>query len=848
MRNISLTLLVVLGLLLPSPAAQDDPVHVTLRGPAEPVVAGREFDVTVAFDVDAPWHVYANGAKEGIIPTVVRGESATAGVGFAGVEYPADAEELVMDFGGPVPEIFRVWSHDFEVTARFSVAADARPGPAELIVELDYQTCDDTLCLPPTYGRELALTVEVVAGNAAVVGVPGGGSPTGLALADVVLAGPAKADHGPVHLAIRGPDAPVAPGSSFEVQLQVTIDPPYHLYAAHAEGEIVPTRVSAASSLAGVSLSGVRYPAESEPLLVDYGSGLETFDVLSGSVEITATFTVAADAAPGAGAADLSVDFMACDDRNCLLPVYATPLSVAFEVGAGVLGPGVLGGGVLGGGDGAAGAGDAGAGVGAADRGGGGAGTRAPVVASDVETLLVDAIKAGDILTVIVLSVLAAFAALLTPCVFPMIPITVSFFAKRAEAAGGRGAPKYALAYGFGIIATYTGFGLILALATVGAAQAFATNPWVNFAIGALFVYFGFSLLGFYDLKPPAFLTRAAEKGMASGGKGGQSYLSVIVMGFVFTVTAFTCTAPVVGTLLASMSRTGEPAMVVLSMLAFSTAFALPFVLLALFPNALATLPSAGGWMITVKATLGFLEIIASLKFFSNTDLARNWGLLPRPTMLVATMLLTSALGLYLLGLYRLPHDVPGGPGRKLLSGRNVVAALILLFTLYLSQGLTGRLLNGWVESYLPPSWYGVPEGERSAEHVDWLTDRDTAFAKARGSGANVFIDFTGAFCINCRLVEADVFSKAEFADELEARGIVPLQLYTDRRDPGTGALAAVDAANQAYMVETFNTFALPFYALMSPEGEILRRMPNPNAGDRTVEHFVEFLEDPRQP
>jgi thiol:disulfide interchange protein DsbD len=432
------------------------------------------------------------------------------------------------------------------------------------------------------------------------------------------------------------------------------------------------------------------------------------------------------------------------------------------------------------------------------------------------------------------LAVLLAFVSLLTPCVFPMIPITVSFFTKRGSEEGRAQGVKYALAYGAGIVATYTGFGIGMALLLGPTSlQSFAAHPWTNLAIGALFVFFGLSLMGFYDLKPPAFLARRAEAGMAGGG-GRSGYLPVIVMGFIFTVTAFTCTAPIVGSLLPLLFKGGSPWLIVTGMLAYATAFALPFVLLAMFPGLVGRLPGAGAWMITIKVVLGFIELIAALKFFSNTDLTLGLQLMPRPVMLMLTLFITAALALYLFGTFSLPHDVPGK--RSVLSFRTLFAVGAVLLCLYLARGLMGRDLDAWTESYLPPAGYGMPgNSAAAADAVPWLEDYEAARQASSVTGRNLFIDFTGVTCVNCRIVEKSVFSKPGFAELMKK--VIPAKLYTDRK----GEHTAGDTANQK-LAERLGSVTLPLYVLMAPDGRVLRHMGY-TAG-LSVADFARFVGD----
>ena len=637
-----------------------------------------------------------------------------------------------------------------------------------------------------------------------------------LALAGLAAPLAAQGKGDPVHVQATGPAEPVPAGSTFAVTLQVTVDMGWHVYAHDGAGSGIPVAVTSEGG-DGITWQSAEYPAASrtvfEPILD------ETYKVLEGSFAIRAFFRAEPSRAPGPAHATGRLDYQACTDRSCL-NAAAQSFDVAITVAA--AGPGAPA---------TVPAASAGAGTGssaspgAATNTGSGtdtAGTPSPVTPAPATTLESDfarALAAGDVGGVIWLSVVLAFISLLTPCVFPMIPITVSFFTKRGTEEGRGQGTKYALAYGLGIVATYTGFGIGMAL-LLGASslQSFAANPVTNVAIGALFVFFGLSLMGFYDLRPPAFLARRAESGVAAGARG---YVPVIAMGFVFTVTAFTCTAPIIGSLLAKITSSGSPGLIVIGMLSYSAAFALPFVLLAMFPGMVGRLPGAGGWMITLKAALGFIELIAALKFFSNADLAWDLQLLSRPVVLMLGALLSAALALYLFGTYRLPHDVPGR--RRALSLRTLAALVTVLFCLYLASGVPGRELDAWTDAYLPRSDYaaGPAPGGRSAAGIDgvnWVEDFESARARADSERRNLFIDFTGITCVNCRIVEKSVFGRPDFPPLMER--VVPTRLFTDRK----GSRAAGDTANQRLM-ESLGSVTLPLYVLMSPDGEVLKSM-----------------------
>ena len=424
----------------------------------------------------------------------------------------------------------------------------------------------------------------------------------------------------------------------------------------------------------------------------------------------------------------------------------------------------------------------------------------------------------------ILLSFGAGFLALLTPCVFPMVPITVSFFAKRREQAGGKGVHD-ALAYCAGIVGTFTGLGLIMTL-LFGATgiQKLATSPIVNLGLALLFLVLAANLLGVFEIVMPSKLTNAAQSGTSKGG-----LLGPLLMGLTFTLTSFTCTVAFVGTLLATAAK-GSFFYPVVGMLAFSTAFALPFFLLALFPQYLAKLPRAGSWMVSVKAFMGFLEIAAALKFLSNADLVWNWGILTRPVFLALWAMIGVIAGLYLLGALRLPHDTTTKYGRP----RQIFGALTVLVGLYFLPAIEGAPL-GTVNAFLPPSPYPgrhVASDGNAAGTVTFLHDYQAALAQAKAENKRVFVNFTGYTCTNCRDVESKIFPQMEVMRELD--NFVRVELYTDN-----GSLE--NNRNQELEQKLAGVVTLPVYVIVSPDGQALHVKQGSNFN---ATQFVAFLRE----
>lgn len=433
-----------------------------------------------------------------------------------------------------------------------------------------------------------------------------------------------------------------------------------------------------------------------------------------------------------------------------------------------------------------------------------------------------------DIWTFFWLAVSLGALSLLTPCVFPMIPITVSYFTNHSSGSRSK-AVRLATIYSLGIIATFTLLGMLLAI-FVGAAgiNLFAANPWINLLITGIFLFFAFNLFGAYEITiPSGILTKLDSLTRSSEGEG-SGIVGALLMGLTFTLTSFTCTSPFVGTILVSASQ-GDWQRPLVGMLAFSTVFALPFFVLALVPQWASQLPRAGGWMNSIKVAMGFLEVAAAMKFISNVDLVWKWGIFTRDVVLAVWIAIAIILAVYLLGKFQLSHD---SKPERIGALRLTSAIVSLAVAFYLITGLFGAKL-GELEAFLPPDlntssskFFGGGE-----EKLKWIKDDyEGALAKGKAENKPVFVDFTGYTCTNCRWMEANVFSKREVEDEL--KNFVLVQLYTD----GDGEIYE---RQQRMEQEMFGTVALPFYAVVDGDGRTKATFPGLT---RNVPEFVDFL------
>ena len=447
-------------------------------------------------------------------------------------------------------------------------------------------------------------------------------------------------------------------------------------------------------------------------------------------------------------------------------------------------------------------------------------------VFDDFGNINLDAAIDEGFFSFVILAFSMGLLALLTPCVFPMIPITVSFFTHQGET--GEGKPiTNAIIYTLGIIATFSIIGFILAL-TLGASGAnqLAANPWVNIFIAALFIYFALSLFGMYEIELPSVLRQYSLKQEGRGGVMGTLFMAV-----TFTLTSFTCTVQFVGLLLVAASQ-GQWFWPMIGMVVFSAAFALPFFFLALFPQYLAKMPKSGAWLNSVKVVMGFLELAAAFKFISNTDLVWGWGFFSHNTVLAVWAVLMLLTGIYLLGKIQLPHD---SPLASISVPRLMLSTAFLTFGLYLTSGLFGQKIHGLIYSYLPPiveSESGAvrTNGASIAEEFNWYRNLDEGLVKARATGKSVFIDFTGYTCTNCRWMEANTFTKTEVKHRFGE--MILVQLYTDG--------GPNHRENQQYEIDRFGTAALPFYVILSPDDDIITTFPGMT---RSLDDFLDFLD-----
>ncbi len=465
----------------------------------------------------------------------------------------------------------------------------------------------------------------------------------------------------------------------------------------------------------------------------------------------------------------------------------------------------------------------------------------------------------------IIQAILWGFAALLTPCVFPMVPMTVSFFIKGSQSpAQGR---FRATMYGFFIIALYVLPIAALILISNLAGGTNVTNDifnwlsthWIpNLIFFAIFMIFAASFFGAFEITMPSKLVNKSDAGAEKGG-----LLGIFFMALTLVLVSFSCTGPIVGTVIISSTSGGNIWMPILTMAAFATAFALPFTLLAWFPSMLKNMPKSGGWLNSVKVVLGFIEIALGLKFLMTADQTYHWGLLDREIYLAIWIVTFALLGLYLLGKLRFAHD---DKMEHLSVKRLVLAILVLSFVVYLIPGMFGAPLKG-ISGYLPPMSTqdfrldGSPKNHNSqVKYGDFLHipnnlegyfDLDEAIAAAQEQNKPIFVDVTGHACNNCREMESYVWSDTKVTRLMSEEYIV-CALYVDDKTPLEEGdyytnengieMRELGRKNAAIAIDRWGINAQPGYVLLSPDGKSMVS-PKTMSYDREISHFVNFLE-----
>jgi len=431
------------------------------------------------------------------------------------------------------------------------------------------------------------------------------------------------------------------------------------------------------------------------------------------------------------------------------------------------------------------------------------------------------------------------------PCVFPIIPITITYFVKQGDGSRAKSI-LLSLAYSIGIIVSFTGIGFIFStlIGSADGARQFAANMWVNVVVAGLFFWFAFSLFGLYEITLPSWLVGGVTSQQRKGAGGA------FILGVLFSVVTFTCTVPIAGLILAASASSDARTrfMGIVGMLVYSSVMAVPFIVMGIFPSLITKVrKSSGDWLHTVKVTMGFIELAVALFYLSKADTVAGWGVLTRWVMISFWVAALGFTILYLLRVFQLKGDeadpAPADDGsaahpvrRQIGIARMLVALFFGIVAVSFASGYDGRAL-GWLDGVLPPNTEGprtVAGGNGGEPQEAAIANYDAALAEAKKTGKPIFLEFTGVTCTNCQVMKGTVLASP--AVKALVAQFVFAELYTDRQNDPRHRDG--DEENRKLLVDRFQGYALPFYMTLGPDGversRILGKVPE--------SEFVEFL------
>ncbi|MGA7235896.1 MAG: cytochrome c biogenesis protein CcdA, partial [Bryobacteraceae bacterium] len=561
---------------------------------------------------------------------------------------------------------------------------------------------------------------------------------------------------------------PAAPGGKALLRITAKVDPGWHIYSGSSPAGI-PISFQLAPNATVEKFRTFQAPPK-KAYDANFGSETETYE---GEAVFLLDLQLKKDAPAGEAQYTLNVKYETCNSSECdpahWTGVFALAISPSAAAAAPAIPPGFL--------------------------------EVKPRAASPT-----DAASAEGWPGFLALAFGFGLASIFTPCVFPMIPITMSYFVNK------QGSLRQAVIFCLGIIVLFSGIGLLVtaALGPVGVV-ALGQSPWVNGFIALLFVVFGLSLLGAFEITIPSSLLTKLNQSSEKGG-----LIGTLLMGLTFALASFACVGPFMGALLAG-SISGGSLRPFLGMVVFATGLALPFFLLALFPAYLKRMPRSGGWLSRVKVVMGFVILAWSLKYLASVDQVLRWNIITRERFLAMWIVLFASAGLYLLGFLRLEGVKPDD---RMGLGRLLCGMAFVAFAISLAPGMGGGKL-GELDAYVP----------LNGGNLQWMQNQyREALDRARREGKLVFVNFTGYACTNCHWMKANMFTRPEI--EAAMQKFVLVELYADAGD-------ATSDANQKLELSKFNTVAEPYYAILAPDETVVASFPGLT---RDPEQFAAFL------
>jgi len=728
------------------------------------------FDVTL----DKGWNIYSQFiSDEGPVPTSFTFEKNKK------VEIIGIAEEKGEHVKEGMDEIFGIMLKKYTEHVRFTQKVKAKDG-AELIGYVEFMTCDDEKCLPPTQ-VDFTFKFEEKKSDGKGLIPANDRAPTPGGILE------------PVKWSFRKEKIEE---NQFKLIFEAAIDPGWYLYSQHIGGteediRPVPTSFTFEENAVFTFVGKVEETGEHV---------IEKNDPLFDSIYVKkfgskAVFSQIITTTDPAAVVKGYLEYMTCDDEKCL-----PPQMVDFSFGDAAIS----------------------------------AVTPSSQHGSSSDMSLIGIFIAGF---------LGGLLALITPCVFPMIPMTVSFFTKSSKTKA-KGIAN-AITYGLSIIVIYVLLGfLVTKVLGADALNAMASNAFFNLSFFVIFIVFAISFFGYFEITLPTALVNKMDKASDKGG-----LIGIFFMAFTLALVSFSCTGPIIGTLLVEAAIRGNNLGPLMGMFGFSLALALPFGLFAAFPGWLNSLPKSGGWLNSVKVVLGFLELALALKFLSNVDLAYHWGFLKREIFIGIWIIISLLMGLYILGIIKFPHD---GKVKRFSPVRIGFALPVFAFMIYLIPGLNGaplKLLSG----FPPPSFYSIREtGSKCPHDINCFKDLNEGIAYARLVKKPVLVDFTGWSCVNCRKMEENVWIEPDVLKYLK-EDYVLISLYVDDKTPLPASEQVVSTCTKkkvktvgnkwsAYQACTFNTNSQPYYVLMNATNQETLIAPVGYTPDK--EEYIQFLQE----
>jgi thiol:disulfide interchange protein DsbD len=764
-------------------------------------IGNDEFELQFIGSIEPHWHVYSQSVGEPVVPTSFMFKPSSD---YELIGKTTEPEGITVD-----DPVFQMELKYFEDEVTFKQKVRLLNSKAKIQGDFEFMSCDDKTCIPPEI-IEFEFNLE---GNA-----------------KSVSKGEKKEESKPITITVSGDHAPeqnqgvLTPATwktkvvnlgdgVYELQAIATIEEHWHVYSMNIDGP----QASEFNILKPEGLKPIGKVEEKGNLIEELDPN---FDLVLGYYENSVTFTQQVKLDEGNHTVVAEVYFMVCDQGTCIPP---EALELEFVIG------------------------DGGSNLDKHEL-------------SGVES---ESKENKSMFSVIVLSFLGGLAALLTPCVFPMIPMTVSFFTKQSKTKSE--GIRNAIIYGLSIIGIYVILGVgVSTIFGADALNALSTNVIFNLFFFVLLVVFAISFLGAFEITLPSSWVNKADSNADKGG-----LIGIFFMAFVLALVSFSCTGPIIGTLLVEAAVNGGFMGPILGMLSFSTALALPFALFAMFPGWMNSLPKSGGWLNTVKVVLGFLELALAFKFLSNADLVLQAGWLPREVFLAIWITVFGTLAIYLFGWIKLPHD---SPLDGISVGRLLMAILVSWFTIYLIPGLWGAPLK-IISGFPPPAFYseapngvgykstavftsnesGIPKGaepEHCPYNINCFHDYDLGMAYAKEAGLPVMLDFTGWACVNCRKMEEQVWSDPHVLEMLKSDYVL-ISLYVDEKtalkeseqyvSPTTGKkIKTVGNKWSDMQIREYGTNAQPYYIVLDHNEKQLHEHA---AYDPDIPKFVDWLE-----